>query len=486
VGKREHEAGLVDFARHLAESFECSNVVHPHDAIMRTAWQNVIAASSSSPMDCVNDEIATRFSSFWSLDLPTNITPLLANCPGLAWKASRDRRDFCNESIYMQRAIVPSCQRELQCALWPSFENLTIRVSTTHSHDLITGLSSANLESLKDLSRAAEGISVLDSIRIAKVWGAIGCYQRQLHVLAGIRNPCSDDELTLLQCARLSVLKQLTRPGSNSEYEKQLEDLFSSVIQTTSLYTLRNRFLTSISAVVYYGRREDYGNVQRWSTTAGQLVTFILDHFGRDSFESQLLTSRYHRAISYSAYLIDDKETLQKELTLFMDLATGLRPKSRIQKILARENLFASLETASRIYSKLNRHDDAQRTMLELVSCADALDAKGWLQLGDLLSVHGDDLGALNAFMTAASIGFPHATIAWYRAARCFEKLGELRRAMSAHFLSMIAWPAGVSPLARLYVLARKTGEQAIEQFSIDRLIAKVSHNETISAASPI
>lgn len=171
------------------------------------------------------------------------------------------------------------------------------------------------------------------------------------------------------------------------------------------------------------------------------------------------MTSRFYRAVSFLPFLRQDLRQLRDDLQVFESLARDLAPSDDHEALVKADNLMAVLESASRTEAALGDPDRADALMEEIVARVDPYDSKAWMQVGDLHQKAGRLVEAYEAFRRAAAVGAPHARIAWFRAGRCLERLGERRGAIECHLRSLECWPAGVSPAQRVWQLATELGD---------------------------
>jgi hypothetical protein len=168
-----------------------------------------------------------------------------------------------------------------------------------------------------------------------------------------------------------------------------------------------------------------------------------------ESFSADLLTSRFHRALSFLPMRRGDRDGVVREMDLAEGLARDLQGQTDAQRLLVAENLHPVLESRSKEALWLGDEALALARARDVIGL-DRLDPKSWLELGNLHFGGERWREALDAFVTAAILGPPVGAIARHMAGVCARQMG-LEVLGSFFFQGALEIdPFGISPRAEL------------------------------------
>jgi tetratricopeptide (TPR) repeat protein len=184
-------------------------------------------------------------------------------------------------------------------------------------------------------------------------------------------------------------------------------------------------------------------------------------------FDQALVSSRVHRATAFLPFLQGNRKETNTEMDLAEDHArraveVAATPK---EQLLARENLMTALESRGKealAFGDLELCERRTREMLEL----DRLDAKNFLELGDILARRKKLEEALDAYRWAGRLGPPATATAWYMAGQCLEALGRRAEAADCYLQTLACDPLGISAAERLSEVAAALGWAVLAEWS--------------------
>lgn len=181
-----------------------------------------------------------------------------------------------------------------------------------------------------------------------------------------------------------------------------------------------------------------------------------------------IAASAYLRGVSYvpfldgrpqeAAAMLDDAEALAREA-----LAD---PAARLH---AEENLHAVLETRSKEALAARELDLALQRATALTD-HDPLDAKVWLQRGDVEAAAGSTASALGSYRRAARLGAPATGAAWRKAGTCWERLGDQRAARDAFLRAVDADARDLAALLGAHRSAKALADVPVLRWATSRL----------------
>ncbi|MFK7879436.1 tetratricopeptide repeat protein [Roseobacter sp.] len=159
-----------------------------------------------------------------------------------------------------------------------------------------------------------------------------------------------------------------------------------------------------------------------WQDCASEHLSAL--HRLPNAFDATLCESRFHRAAAF----IPQRRGHQQDVVKVMDAAEAaakaLKPANEAQELLRRENLHPLLESRTKEAIWLGDHDAALERAHQ-VTQVDPFEARGWLELGQVLMARKDFSEAANAYVKAAMIGPPASAIAYHMAGICYLELDQ-------------------------------------------------------------
>lgn len=183
-----------------------------------------------------------------------------------------------------------------------------------------------------------------------------------------------------------------------------------------------------------------------------------------DRFDWLLLMSRFWRAASFLPQILNDRTAVVNEMDECERLARALAPQGRRQEILAKENLYPVLESRAKEALWLGDNETALRRARDVVNL-DPLDAKGRIELAEVLAKQGQFALARDQYLDAIRLGPPGIAISYFMAGQCHEKLGDDSEAILCYLSSLEADPGGLAPRRRLEVLAGRQVDRPLSDW---------------------
>jgi len=417
-----------------------------------------------------------RYIPFWELKKSSEHSPIFCEGPLLALQNFMENTQPWFETLYLQRAMPSNFREELLYASSPHthfalerlIEGTSLRFLKSHS---------VETDLLIDRFSRKEGLDTLQRSLLGRVLGSLGFYKEGLEALPPI-NKASDwgleDEYAF--CTKL-FLENVFLSGLGTFNINEVEYGFNKLSHRQE--SLRMKLMLTVLAVVHYGKKKDIFSISTWRERGFKLLSIIQDCSHFNLFEKTLLTSRFYRAMSYFPFLKRDDFLLRHETSLCESKARELFAFADDQKkkLLAMENLFPALESVSRIYYSLGEKEHAEELMKEIIDKVDPHDSKAWIQLGDLREKRNDYEGALKAFQRAGLLQVPLGGLAWFRAGRVAEKLGDKKLAEDFYMNSLHLCPRGITPLKRLSKIATENSDEYLKKWSIVTLQAISDHH---------
>jgi hypothetical protein len=102
--------------------------------------------------------------------------------------------------------------------------------------------------------------------------------------------------------------------------------------------------------------------------------------------------------------------------------------------------------------------------MRELAHVLDPLDARAWIQLGELHEKRGEEDAALHAFLRAGRSPFPSVR-SHSIAGACYEESGDDSEAAACYLRSLRHEPRGASPLEGLRRIAERRAHKYLRSW---------------------
>lgn len=433
--------------------------------LVTSAKQNPIFAADHEGL-CAkikSGPVHEKLHSYLDFHKPGIKTALHANTPYLSALALFENKDPWFETLTCQRAMVPGFRHELIYALLGTSEYSSADIEYLTSVDAMKEFSSNGRE-IYELYQNFHEISVLKRAHLARVLSAVGLFKDALTV--------SNEDLQLdsMESWYLRIteffIETIAMNSGRDLLLSKAEWLYSNIPKSD--ISLRMRFSLAMNACVISGQLKNVEACEKWRSNASRLIHEICRNASFSEFEKHLLTSRYYRAVSYVPFLKNDKALLKYEAEQCEEHALASKPSNEIQQVLFRENCFPMLESTARIWSALGDVNRAKRYMERITSEIDPYDTKAWLQVGELREKTGDLNGALEAYLNSAKQSAPLGQIAFYKAGRAYEKLGERESARHCYSRSLQHWPSGKSPLQQILKLSLPN--ELVHQWALEQL----------------
>ncbi len=392
-----------------------------------------------------------RVRPFFELEPADDLHPVYANGPLLSYQALAAQQEPWFVTITLQRAMIENYRRELSYAIVGPLVVKRLLHEKLSSFAFFGDLSTRGRE-LKILFQSRQQQTALQRALLARTLSSLGFFEEALTCLDAESVIHSPGPEGAYESGMWIFVCHIARPNETTK----VLDLLPKIFQATpkAAETLRNRLVLAITGCVLFGRAQDAAKVGEWRNVGLKLIEEIKHCPQFSSFEQALLESRFYRAASFGPFIAGDRKTLTEDAHICEDLARNLRPSTPTEEILKRENLFPMLESMSRTWKFLGDNDRAEAFMREIVAAVDPEDSKAWLQVGEFEIASGRTQEALACFLRAAECSVPMTRIAWYRAGRCYEKLGEKYEALWCYWRSYLAWPAMSTSMERIHALS--------------------------------
>lgn len=408
-------------------------------------------------------DVYQRFLPFWELKLSQLACPIFCSAPLVALEVVKNKAVPWFKTLYLQRAMPVNFREELFFAVSPHSHFSILHQSLATKLEILQARSE-EADHILSTYRSIDALSKLDRILFCRLLGSLGFYEEALRKL-----PVPDcniqwhHEDEYAACTKL-FLEHIYYAGTDLFPYQDIEFVFEKLSKQPK--SLRMRLVLTMLGLVYHGKRKNIPALKKWRERGFEALILIQNNQYFDEFEKKLLTSRFYRAASFYPFLMNEANTLRREAELCESFARSLTPQNETHKLILKENLFPMLESMSKIYTHLGEVEIALSLMEEIVKKVDPLDAKAWIQVGEIREKNGDLEKALEAFQTAGCIGVPLGKIAWYRAGRTAEKIGDLYNAKHYYLRSLKFCPKGLSPLKRLLSIAKELDDHYLQTWS--------------------
>lgn len=275
-----------------------------------------------------------------------------------------------------------------------------------------------------------------------------------------------DPERASSDHAALTVLRVVSAM-SKLGHDKRVLRRFTAAVYDVAPSGTRARLAAATNLCIHYARAaRDPVAVELWASR----VRVEAEHLRpAESPADGLRRSTALRAMAFWPFLRHDHTGTALMLEEAQEYAIAAMDDSAVPSAIARENMYAVLETRANAAVASGNREDALRFATALTR-HDPVEPRAWLQLGD---VHWDDgriQDAMAAFRAASALGAPFTAVAWYCAARCAERLGDLHEACRCYAASVAADPLGITSLAGLGRVAARTGDAYMAEWARERL----------------
>ena len=143
-----------------------------------------------------------------------------------------------------------------------------------------------------------------------------------------------------------------------------------------------------------------------------------------DEFMSQLLWSRFYRAVAFVPQRHGDRAETVRIMDLAEHHALALAPRDEAQQLIYLENLHPLMESRTKEALWIGDRELALARAQRVIEL-DPYDSKAWLELGDVELARNDHARAAEAYSTAAILGPPANALGRHMAGLCFRDLGQ-------------------------------------------------------------
>lgn len=364
------------------------------------------------------------------------------------------------ECAFHQMADGTSPRHMIQTHPAPQLRSLLIKevglpaYDVTRAAQLPPRLRTPRWQVLVDAVAAAErpGLPTEQQVRLATLLNTLGLYTETVRLFSAVADagPHPDPVTTTLRI-RYAMAVHRTRQSTESA-NFNLQVLREAAEDSRGEPHVR--LGAAITLLVWFakGRARDLAQVHRWRELADGLYPLLRPE---DGLPDVLSASTYWRAVSYTRYLAGDFAGTAEELDEAERLAGEFRPRDDIEWMLWGQNMHPLLETRGREAFDAGDLELARQRIGRLADL-DPLHPKVHLQVGSLELAAGQPERALAAYRTAADLGAPWTSFAWFMIGHCLELLGDGRAAEQAFVQAIRVDPGNID--ARRRIAARPAG----------------------------
>jgi tetratricopeptide (TPR) repeat protein len=403
----------------------------------------------------------SRFSS-WLLrpyiDLgPFVLGPLYARGIGEYW------RSLCEPAaplFYLQRTLPPTFRRQLLDE--SGRREFLVDDPREVSRDLWTQRWSALCGSLNEWNDHSQEqrlrlVLMLHSLCLYRpVLGLVGAFHRRF----SYRSPAAV-ELTYW---RASAQYVLGLPRRVAQYRDADLSVFEAIgrDQPDSVHA---SFNAAVKVLVHKAKTGTAPKeLAEWAGHAKRALAEVTSRV--DTFTSQLLTSRFYRAMGYVPMRQGDRAEVVRLMDQAERFALSMKPGSAAQELLCLENLHPVMESRTKEALWLGELDLALERAQKVIDL-DPYDSKAWVELGEVRLKRKESAQAAEAYMAAAMLGPPASAIGRHMAGVCLRECGQ---DLLAAFLFQDALkidPLGISPHQEIHELPDLSVLRALKEWSI-------------------
>lgn len=267
--------------------------------------------------------------------------------------------------------------------------------------------------------------------------------------------------------ARLAIARASSRLGLH------MDGLLSGAYQPDDLMLIarhapqgKARFNAAVHLMIQAVKhRNDPQGAKQWAAEALAAARALHS----DPFHYPLVLSRYYRAYGFIPQFQGERQLLVAVMDQAEEYAHAVPRRTPDEALLADDNLYSLLESRTKEALWLGDLAGAEERARRLVELA-PLDAKAWIELGEVLLHRERVAEAATAYRTAMRYGPPGTAVAAFMAGQCHEELGEQELACAAYLAALRADPFGVAAARRLRTLANRMGDQALTRWCEYRL----------------
>lgn len=390
-----------------------------------------------------------RYRAFLDLQPPAlaaaDAPPVTNHTPLLSLAAVVENREPWFREIHPQRATAAMFRAELERTA-AVYGHASAATSATFS----TWLDAPDgcPPELRERIAGAADLPLLDRALLGRLVSAVGFHAEARDMLPGPDVPAPAPTAAYALASWIFAEQMLTT-GHQVDLDPAFRTLYAQLGDDPRY--LRMKVVASINATVNAARLRQADTMRWWRAEGEHTLAAYRALPEVDEFSGLLMTSRWFRSMGFLPFVTGDRELLRADLDQWLGIATELLgATSDHEAIIAADNYFPAVETAVRTHTYLGEHAEALRLVERLATEIDPVDAKTWLELGELRHQAGDVTGARDAYLHAAHLEFPYGRLSWFNAGQCHEQLGEFEDAVECYRRSLEHWPTGVSPLRRI------------------------------------
>ncbi|MGI9423440.1 MAG: tetratricopeptide repeat protein [Hyphomicrobiaceae bacterium] len=277
------------------------------------------------------------------------------------------------------------------------------------------------------------------------------------------------DDLSDQSSARLAYLRAsssyvLSMPNRVSDYGGADLDAFVQIANSKKVHPTVG-FDASIKIFTHLAKNKgSETELVEWRERAAAFVETMRN--ACSAFDLMLAESRFYRAAAFIPQIAGNKCEVARLMELAEQLAEKINSESAAQNILRLENLHPLLE--SRTKEALWLGDlDAALERSQKVTVIDPFEARGWLELGQVLMRRGELDQATEAYCTAALVGPPASAISRHMAGVCLQQRGKLAEAALMYKSAISFDPQVISPHDQILKLPDHPVFEVIKKWSL-------------------
>lgn len=385
-----------------------------------------------------------RFSAFSVYENPAH--PIdLADCPllsGLPHARCVQWRNWVQsepEPLGPQRTTAVTLRRQLYFARNPgSFSDDGLKEDWVLSSNL--GLGDYSVDDIASLVVDLEG-PINPVMPYLTTLSSLGFYDIALEILETDR-VVSLERAPRLFLAKAGILRALASVAGPDKYRDHLSlaQRFLAVLSGAGLPFL----LFALGAVVHFGHAGDLEQTMGWSEIANDALSSI-NSTHPEEFTSSVLRSRFFRAVCFVPYLNGDTVGLLQKANLALCFAedAASQAKTGLEIYLARENLFAALETYSKICSHCGNNEAALAAMERALVDVDGSDPETVINTAELRRSLGQRDKALDLLIPSIDNTVVYGPVLWHRMGILFRENEDFISALHCQLWSLALWPQG-------------------------------------------
>lgn len=422
-------------------------------------------------------EAYQRFLPYWELRAPRVRTPDIGLAPWVAWNSWKTQAEPWFKSVALQRIPMSDFRENLYYAC---VKNSKVSQDTARRMTAVEGMLNRSPEADEFLTtlQNAHSLNPLQRATFARVAGNLGFIREAVNLcpIPEIHRRMGAAEYYQINTAIL--YRVLLRNSPGIAIDSLMFEAFHEAPRCDE--TLRSRLSIALIACIHYGQRLIFGEpidlkiIEEWRTRAQAVLADILECPSFSDFDKNLLHSRFYRGVTYVPYMSGETGRLRYEANLCEKYARAAVPHTEFEKLLYRDNLYSMLDSMQRIHVKLGDSDRALSMFKEITEYVDPMDCRFWLGQGVLHEQRKELREAAECYVTSGRLAVAVGRVAWFKAGKVYERLGELSEARKCHFRSLALWPNGIAPLEALVGIGKKTNDTYLKTWAEKQLLQYV------------